>query len=81
MVRGGKGAGARPASWAARQGGAARQKKGKEGEEREEKIFLFLISIFYMNAFTCSNNQRNAWFGMVQQIKEINSRVYHYHIT
>jgi hypothetical protein len=24
---------------------------------------------------------KNAWFGMVQHIKEINSRVYHYHMT
>jgi hypothetical protein len=40
-----------------------------------------LISIFYINAFTLSNNQKSAWFSMMQQIKEINSRVYYYHIT
>jgi hypothetical protein len=33
-----------------------------------------------MNAFTFSTI-KNAWFSMVQQIKEINSRVYHYHMT
>jgi hypothetical protein len=25
--------------------------------------------------------KKSAWFGMMQQIKEINSRVYYYHIT
>jgi hypothetical protein len=34
-----------------------------------------------MNAFTLSINQKNAWFDMVQQIKENNSRVYYYHMT
>jgi hypothetical protein len=51
-ARGGeRGVGAR------RHGGAA----GPKGEEREgrekKKIFLFLISIVYMNAFTLPNNQ------------------------
>jgi hypothetical protein len=34
-----------------------------------------------MNAFTLSNNQRNARFGMVQQSKENNSRIYYCHMT
>jgi hypothetical protein len=33
-----------------------------------------------MNAFTLSNNQKNAWFGMVQQTKENNPRVYYYNM-
>jgi hypothetical protein len=77
----GRGRLGRSASWAARPGWrAAVLKRGGEGGERKEKIFPFLISIFYMNAFTFSTI-KNAWFDMVQQIKEINSRVYHYHMT
>jgi hypothetical protein len=54
---------------------------GKAGEREKEKVFPFLYLFFYINAFTLSNNQKNVWFGMMQQIKEINSRVYYYHIT
>jgi hypothetical protein len=74
------------AGWAGQPAGPRAQgvqlgQKGEEREGREKKRFsLFLISIFYMNAFTFSTI-KNAWFGMVQQIKEINSRVYHYHMT
>ena len=78
----GEGGGAGPPSWADVKGEGVAGPKGKKGGEREkEKVFLFLYLFFYMNAFTLSNNQKNAWFGMVQQIKEINSRVYHYHMT
>jgi hypothetical protein len=56
-------------------------KMGKAGEREKEKVFPFLYLFFYINAFTLSNNQKNVWFGMMQQIKEINSRVYYYQIT
>jgi hypothetical protein len=65
----------------ARAKGGGWAKGGGEGGERKERFSFFLISIFYINVFTLSNNQKNAWFGMMQQIKEINSRVYYYHIT
>jgi hypothetical protein len=73
------------AGWAGRPAGPRAQgggwgKKGRRGMGEKRKDFPFLISIFYMNAFTFSTI-KNAWFGMVQQIKEINSRVYHYHMT
>jgi hypothetical protein len=70
-----------PAGWAARAKGGGWAKRGRRGRREKRKDFPFLISIFYMNAFTLSNNQKNAWFGMMQQIKEINSRVYYYYIT
>jgi hypothetical protein len=58
--RGGGGR-AREADWAAagptREGGAG-PKGGGEGGERKERFFPFLISIFYINAFTISNNQK-----------------------
>jgi hypothetical protein len=80
----GKGGGGK-VGWAGRLAGPrARGRLGQKGEGEggeRRKDFPFLISIFYMNAFTLSNNQRNAWFGMVQQSKENNSRIYYCHMT
>jgi hypothetical protein len=82
-AHGGKGeGGGREAGWAGREGGGGRLgRNGRRGGKERRKDFPFFISIFYMNAFTRSNNQRNAWFGMVQQTKENNPSVYYYHIT
>ena len=63
----GEGGAAGPAGWAARAkgGGAAGPKWGRRGEGREERIFLFLISISYMNAIALSKQskemQGSAW--------------------
>jgi hypothetical protein len=40
-------------------------KKGRRGRREKREDFPFFISIFYMNAFTLSNNQKNAWFDMM----------------
>jgi hypothetical protein len=61
-------------------GGATGPKEGKEGGERKEKIFLFDIYFLY-ECFHTFKQSKNAWFGMVQQTKENNPRVYYYHMT
>jgi hypothetical protein len=75
-ARGGRGEGrggeagwaSRPARPRAKGGGAAGPKKGRRGRGEKRKDFLFLISIFYMNAFTLSNNQKNAWCSKPKKI-------------
>jgi hypothetical protein len=84
-ARGGKGRGGmsgwagRPARLRAQGGGWA--KKGRKGRGEKRKDFPFFDIYFLYECFHIFNNQKNAWFGMVQQIKEINSRVYHYRMT
>jgi hypothetical protein len=72
MAHGGGGKGGR---------GAAGPKWGKRERERKRKGFPFFISIFLYKCFHTFKQPKNVWFGMMQQIKEINSRVYYYHIT
>jgi hypothetical protein len=77
----GKGGAAGPPSWAGAKGEGAAGPKGEKGGERKRKGFPFFISIFLYECFHTFKQPKNAWFGMMQQIKEINSRVYYYHIT
>jgi hypothetical protein len=83
---GGKGEGARPVGSAGQlgrtpRGGGGLGQNGEEREGREKKRFSFSNIYFLYECFHTFKQSKNAWFGMVQQTKENNPRVYYCHMT